>query len=139
PAITGETEKGRSIRVTRYFLPRNSNRAIAQAAATPNTRFRGTAIAAAISVSHIDARASGSEIAAQYSSKPLCSASWNTVASGSSRNSAKKPIAMPINSRRTQAGSSSDPAIRAWRADDAGNRDGPTGADEADTVAGIAL
>ena len=47
PATTGETENGRSISVISSCLPRNSNLAIAQAAATPKTRFSGTAIAAA--------------------------------------------------------------------------------------------
>ena len=41
-------------------LPRNSNLAIAHAAATPNTRLSGTAIAAVSSVSRTAAQASGS-------------------------------------------------------------------------------
>ena len=48
--MTGDTENGRSISVIRNALPRNSYLAIAQAAATPNTRLAGTAIAATISV-----------------------------------------------------------------------------------------
>ena len=39
PETTGDTENGRSIRVIRKVLPRNSNLAIAQAAASPKTRF----------------------------------------------------------------------------------------------------
>ena len=46
PATTGDTENGRSMRVISSCLPRKSNLAMAQAAATPNTRFSGTAIAA---------------------------------------------------------------------------------------------
>ena len=65
PAITGETENGRSISVISRLLPRNSNLAIAQAAATPKTRLSGTAIAAASSVSRIAASASGSTSAAR--------------------------------------------------------------------------
>ena len=53
PAITGDTENGRSISVISTLLPRKSNLAIAQAAATPNTRLSGTAIAAVSSVSRI--------------------------------------------------------------------------------------
>ncbi|MPN41779.1 hypothetical protein SDC9_189334 [bioreactor metagenome] len=60
PAMTGETENGRSIRVIRIDLPRNSNLAIAHAAATPKSRLSGTEIAAASSVSLIADRASGS-------------------------------------------------------------------------------
>ena len=51
--MTGETENGRSISVIRKALPLNSNLAIAQAAATPNTRLSGTAMAATSSVSRI--------------------------------------------------------------------------------------
>ncbi len=65
PATTGDTEKGRSISVMRRLLPRNWNFAIAQAAATPKTRFSGTAIAATVSVKPIAARASGSSKAAR--------------------------------------------------------------------------
>lgn len=48
--MTGDTENGKSISVSSRFLPRNSNLAIAHAAATPNTTFSGTAIAATVSV-----------------------------------------------------------------------------------------
>ncbi len=60
PATTGEIENGRSIRVIRKALPRNSNLAMHQAAATPNTRFTGTAISAVIRVSLMADQASGS-------------------------------------------------------------------------------
>ena len=46
--MTGETEKGRSIRVSSRLLPRNSNFAIAQAAQMPKTVFAGTTIAAVV-------------------------------------------------------------------------------------------
>ena len=63
--MTGETENGRSISVVSTLLPRKSNLAIAHAAATPNVRFSGTAMAAASSVSLIADTASGSVIAAR--------------------------------------------------------------------------
>ena len=46
PAITGDTENGRSISAIRMVLPRNSNLVIAHAATTPNTRLSETEIAA---------------------------------------------------------------------------------------------
>ena len=63
PEMTGDTPKGRSMRVMRAFLPRKSNFAMAQAAATPKSRFRGTATAAVRSVSFNAARAMGSRSA----------------------------------------------------------------------------
>ena len=51
PAITGETEKGISIRVVRNDLPRKLNLATDHAAATPNMTLSGTAIAAVNRVS----------------------------------------------------------------------------------------
>ncbi len=73
--MTGDTENGRSISVSNRFLPRNSNLAMAHAAATPNTTLSGTAIAATLSVSVMADSASGSASAAQYTSRPLRSAS----------------------------------------------------------------
>ena len=58
--MTGETEKGRSIRVISRLLPLNSNFAMAQEAVRPKMTFRGTAIAATVKVSRIAASASGS-------------------------------------------------------------------------------
>ena len=75
PATTGETENGRSMAVTSTCLPRNSNFAIAHAAATPNTMLSGTATAAASRVSRIAASASGSLTAASQASAPRCKAS----------------------------------------------------------------
>ena len=65
PEITGETAKGRSIRVISTFLPRNSNLEMHQAAAIPNTRLIGTAMLAIRSVSLAALSASGSRIASR--------------------------------------------------------------------------
>jgi hypothetical protein len=61
--MTGETENGKSINVSKKLLPRNSNFAIAQEAATPKIKLAGTAIAAVINVKRIADSASGSLIA----------------------------------------------------------------------------
>ena len=71
PEITGETANGRSISVISRLLPRNSNLAIAQAAARPKTRLSGTAIAATSSVSRIAASASGSVSAGEIGAEAL--------------------------------------------------------------------
>ena len=71
PETTGETENGRSISVISRLLPTNSNLAIAQAAHTPNTRFRGTAIPAASNVNRIAASASGFAEAGQVGAHAL--------------------------------------------------------------------
>jgi len=60
PEITGETAKGRSMRVMRAFFPGKSNLAMAQAAPRPKIRFRGTAMAAVSRVSFRAERARGS-------------------------------------------------------------------------------
>ena len=65
PEITGETAKGRSIRVISRFFPGNSNLEMHHAAATPKTRLIGTAIEAMSSVSLAALSASGSLIASQ--------------------------------------------------------------------------
>jgi len=105
PATTGETENGRSIRVISNCLPRNWNLVTAQAAATPNTRFTGSAMAATSRVSRMADQASGSTMAARYSCHPLRRASVNTAASGTSRNSVRNASAAPSSSARTQRGS----------------------------------
>src|SRR5690606_6407873 len=105
PTMTGDTENGKSIRVVSRCLPRNSNLAIAQAAATPNTRFSGTEITAVSKVSLIAERASGSDKACQYTSAPLRKASTNTASKGSSRKKAKNDKASSKISRFTQADS----------------------------------
>ena len=58
--MTGEIENGKSISVSKTFLPRKSNFAIAQAAQTPKTQFSGTEIPAASSVSLMALQAFGS-------------------------------------------------------------------------------
>src|SRR6266550_8255244 len=109
--MTGDTENGRSINVINTLLPRKSNFAIAQAAATPNNRFAGTAIAAASSVSRIAASASGSTIAAAYTPNPLRSAEKKTNAKGTNRKPVRKKSAPAINARRTNC--DSPPALPA--------------------------
>ena len=47
----GETEKGISIKLVNKLLPVNSNLAITQEAATPNTKLSGTAKRIVINVS----------------------------------------------------------------------------------------
>ena len=59
PAMTGETEKGRSISAVSSRLPGKSNFAMHQAAASPPTRFTGTVIAATSRVSQMAATVSG--------------------------------------------------------------------------------
>ena len=65
PEMTGETAKGRSMRVMSTFLPRNSNFEMHQAAAIPKTRFTGTAMLAISRVSFAALSASGSRIASR--------------------------------------------------------------------------
>src|SRR5205823_3449334 len=115
--MTGETENGRSINVISTLLPRKSNLAIAQAAATPKRRFAGTAITAATNVSRIAASASGSTIAATYTPNPLRSAEKKTNTNGTNRKTVRKKSAPVISVRRTNA--DSPPATPA-RSDDAG-------------------
>src|ERR1700722_7090219 len=100
PAMTGETANGRSMSVIKVLLPRNSNLAIAQAAATPKTKLNGTAMAATTSVNLTAAQAMGSAIAAMYAPTPLASACANTVSSGSTRNRPRNVSATAINSSR---------------------------------------
>src|SRR5512140_997908 len=85
PDTTGLTANGKSISVMSRLLPLNSNLAMAQDAAMPNSRLAGTAMAAAMKVSLIADQASGSFSAAKYSSQPLLNASMNTVSSGRPR------------------------------------------------------
>ena len=65
PATMGETENGRSISVMSSVLPRNSNLAMAHAAARPKITFSGTQMTATIMVSLIAAQASGCVSACQ--------------------------------------------------------------------------
>src|SRR5690606_29860004 len=80
--MTGETEKGRSIRVMRKDFPLNSNFAIAHEATRPKTRLAGTEIAATKSVRRMEASASGSTSAARKGSTPRRKASKKTAARG---------------------------------------------------------
>src|ERR1700722_8738228 len=104
PAMTGDTAKGRSMSVINALLPRNSNLAIAHAAATPNTRLKGTATAATRSVSLTADHAIGSEIAVTYAPTPLASAWANTASSGSNRNNPRNSSATPIKMKRPHRG-----------------------------------
>src|ERR1700734_368589 len=89
--MTGETEKGTSIRVVRKLLPAKSNFEIAHAAAMPKITFNGTAIAATSNVSRIADSASGSSSAFHACVKPWVNASENTVRRGSRRKDATNP------------------------------------------------
>jgi hypothetical protein len=95
--MTGDTAKGRSMSVMSALLPRNWNLVMAHAAATPNTTFMGTAIAATSSVSFTAAQAMGSVMAATYAAAPLDSACVNTTISGRRRKAARKVSAIAIN------------------------------------------
>ena len=91
--------------MVRKFLPRNSNFAIAHAAATPNSVLSNTAKNAVIKVRRIAASASLSVSAARYDCTPPARACANTVINGSSRKIARKTRVTPISSQRTSAGS----------------------------------
>src|SRR6266571_6950115 len=101
PETTGETENGKSISVTRKLLPTKLNFPIAQAAATPKIRFRGTAMPAAISVKRIAASASGSRKLAKYTETPLASAEAKTTAKGMNRNTPRNKAAIVISDQLT--------------------------------------
>src|SRR4029077_9412199 len=78
---------------------------MAHAAATPNTRFNGTAMVAEISVRRIAESASGVRRLAQYTPIPFAKACEETMASGKKIKSARKNTATPIRVQRTAAGS----------------------------------
>ena len=96
PEITGETASGRSMSVIRKLLPRNSNFAMAQAAASPNSVFSGTTTAAAVSVRRIAAPVSGSVKLCEVGLEPFSSAMANTVASGANSSAARKASETPM-------------------------------------------
>src|SRR5579863_6630 len=100
PAMTGDTANGKSMSVIKALLPRKLNLAIAHAAATPNTRLQGTAMAATYSVSLTAVHATGSDMATKYAPMPLASACTNTTSSGISRNRPRNSSATAINTRR---------------------------------------
>ena len=91
PEITGRDRERQIDQRDQEGLAAESNLAIAQAAATPNTRLSGTEIAATSSVSRIAASASGSaqrsEIGADAFSKGL---DVNTTTSGSTTKTVRK-------------------------------------------------
>src|SRR5450830_1772893 len=91
--------------VNNTLLPLNSNLAIVHAAATPNTRFNGTAIPAAISVRRIADNASGSVIESRYTCQPFLKASLNTATNSTNKNKVRKPNAANIRAYRIQRGS----------------------------------
>src|SRR5450830_527832 len=98
------------------LLPRNSNLAMHHDAATPNTRFSGTAMAAVIRVSLMAEIASGSMMAAIYASQPFLNASANTATSGTNRNTVRNSKAIVIRTVRTHSGSkTTGPALGAIR------------------------
>ena len=104
--MTGETANGRSISVTSRLLPRKSNLAIAQAAATPKTGLSGTAIAATSRVSRTARQ--GVRLAGWRRGRPPRPSRRpraKTATSGSSRNSARKTSATAIRVQRTAGGS----------------------------------
>jgi hypothetical protein len=84
-------------------LPGNSNLAMAQEAASPNTTLNGTAIAATVSVRRIALHASGSRKASRKASIPFEKAWMNTANSGSTKNRARNATAIPIRTARTPA------------------------------------
>src|SRR5438045_6143165 len=96
PATTGETENGRSMSVVSRDLPRNSNLAMAQAAATPNNTLSGTLMAATVRVRRMADHESGSVNEFQYAGSPLEKACANTFTSGSNRNTAEKTSAIAM-------------------------------------------
>ena len=87
------------------LLPLNSNLAIAQAAATPNTKLSGTAMSAAINVNFMADKASASTSAEIYVSTPFRKASVKTAASGMNKNKLKNTSVVEMSAHRTQADS----------------------------------
>ena len=107
PEITGETANGRSISVISRLLPRKSNLAMAQAAATPKTRLSGTAMRGGQQRQpDRGERVRARRAPRSRRRRPWRSASAKTAASGRNRNSAEEARApTPISSQRTSAGS----------------------------------
>src|SRR5437868_2846286 len=89
PETTGDTAMGKSMAVINMLLPANSNFAMAHAAATPNTVFNGTTIAAVSNVSLIAASVSSSVKELKYTVKPFEKAEDSTVINGAINNTAK--------------------------------------------------
>ncbi|MNE49237.1 hypothetical protein D3C80_1437400 [compost metagenome] len=89
--------------VTRMLLPRKVYLLTHQAALTPNTKFNGTEMATAISVSFSADRASGSKIASKKVPRPIFRPWETTITNGNSRNSTKINQPRPIRIRREAA------------------------------------
>src|SRR4029079_1640725 len=103
PETTGDTENGKSIKVTRTFFPGKRHLATHQAAATPKTTFNGTATAATSSVRNTAARVSGAMMASIHPVTPWRKASTRTIASGSTRNSTRNATETEIKAQRATA------------------------------------
>ena len=71
PEITGDTEKGMSMREMSRLLPGKRYLAMSQAAATPNTVLRGTTMAAVSRVSLMAAQVSSCQSLLRYSRHAL--------------------------------------------------------------------
>ena len=85
PATTGDTENGRSISVISRFLPRKSNLAMDQAAATPKTVFSGTQMAAVSSQLDRRDRVRFADRSCSRRRRPSLNASTKTTTSGSTK------------------------------------------------------
>src|SRR5262249_47724796 len=105
PTTTGDTANGRSMSVTSAVRPGNRNRAIAHAAAMPNTVFSATAAGATTSVSRTAAPVSEFHRFAQYSPGPLANASTNTLTTGTITSTVNVISASAVSDQRTQTGS----------------------------------
>src|SRR5579863_8111566 len=109
--MTGDTANGRSMSVIKALLPRKLNLAIAHAAATPNTRLQGTAMAATYSVSLTAVHATGSDMATKYAPMPLASACTNTSATAINTRRAG-PCPRPLDSASAAAMSRQGPVLQ---------------------------
>ena len=86
-------------------LPRQSNLVIAQAAAMPKAAFKGTTMAATISVSQMADCASGSDSEARAKAQPRRSASSKTAITGANRRTVSTARHRAISAHFTTAGS----------------------------------
>ncbi|MCY1451852.1 hypothetical protein D9M71_687410 [compost metagenome] len=84
-------------------MPRNEYLLTHQAALTPNTRFSGTEINTANTVSFKADKASGSKIAVKNAPRPNFRPWDTTMNNGNNRNSAKISQPRPIRMRRETA------------------------------------
>ena len=87
------------------LFPQNSNLLIAQAAATPNRVFSGTASTATSKVRRMEAKASASMTEEKYTFQPFSSACEKTASSGTRRKKARKASVAPMSMKRTHRGS----------------------------------